>query len=158
MVPQALLGDRRQANGWVAHLVGVGLGLLFVLALAGHARLEARLGALRGEYFVTWPIFVSIGLLFLLGIVVAIAVRFAATLPALPTTVALVLLYGAAKSLPTPLSGLVPMLGPWQPRLFGVVGADHAWPGSALALMAGAMAAAAVWGWWAYARKGEDSV
>lgn len=157
MVPQEPVSDRRLANGWVAHLVGVGLGLLFFLALAGHARLATSLAEIRGRGFVSWPILVEFGLLFLWGIVVVVVIWFAARLPALPTTVALVLLYGAGASLPTPFAGRLPMLGPWQPRLFSVVGGDYRWPGSAMTVMAGAIAAAAVRGWWAYARKSGDS-
>lgn len=134
--------------------MGVGLGVLVVAALVGHARLVFTLEGIRAREFVSWPLSVELGLLFLWGVVVVLAVTFAPRVPAFPTVVALVLVYGIFASVPPPTFGgqLLPVLGPWQPVVAIGVGVQsgYTWPGSALVLMAGAMTAAAMWGWWSY--------
>lgn len=147
----------RPPHGWHRHVVGVGLGLLVVAALIGHARLTHELQTIGSREFVLWPHGVAMGLVFLWGIVLVIATRAAPRLPALPTVVALVLLYGAAGSIPVLSRALrLPpsFLGPWQPRMASVVGGEssYQWQGDMLMLTAGMMTAAAVWGWWRYVR------
>lgn len=151
----AQAADERSSGGWTRHVVGVGLGVLVVAALVGHARLVFRLQGIGAREFVSWPLSAELGLLLLWGVVVALVVKFSPRVPALPTVVAIVLLYGIFASVPPPTfeGQLLPVLGPWQPVVAVGVGGHggYTWPGSALVLMAGAMTAAAVWGWWSYA-------
>ena len=144
----------RTRGRWRRHVVGVGLGVLVVAALIGHARVVHELQTIAGREFVLWPHRMVFGLLFLWGIILVVVARFAPRIPALPTIVALVLLYGGFASLPI-LSRPLPLLGAWQPRMFTVVGAEAAyeWQGEVLILMGGAMAASAVWGWWRLAQE-----
>lgn len=101
----------RVLDGWRRHVVGVGLGILVVAVLIGHARLAHELATIGAREFVLWPQRVAVGLVFLLGVVLVLVIRIAPRLPAPPTIVALVLLYGAAGSLPI-LPWPLPLLGP----------------------------------------------
>lgn len=145
--------ERFRSKGWRPHAIGVGLGVLVVIALIGHARLVHELQTVSSREFVIWPQRVVWMLGFLWGVVLLVVARFAPRLPAMPTVVALVLLYGAFASLPL-LSRPLPLIGPWQPRMGTVLGAEttYQWQGSVLILMAGAMTTAAIWGWWRHAR------
>jgi hypothetical protein len=131
------------------HVIGVALGLGFIALLVGHAHLAFRLETIRARDFVTWPVFLLLGLTSLVGVAAVIVVRVAARLPTLPTTVALVLLYGAVASLPIPGFRPLPLLGSWQPR-YSQLAPDtgYVWDPSVMALMTGVMTAAAAWGWW----------
>lgn len=152
MSTEAQSEQERLAGGLRNHVVGVALGVLVIAAFIGHARWVYELQTISSREFVFWPLRVVWGLLFLWGIILVVVVRFAPRLPALPTTVALVLLYGALASLPV-LPRPLPVLGPWQPQTATLVGADssYEWQGDVLILLAGAMTAAAMWGWWRYA-------
>ena len=112
-----------------------------------------ELATIGARDFVLWPQRVAVGLVFILGIVLVLVVRIAPRLPATPTVVALVLLYGAAASLPI-LPAPLPLLGSWQPRMTAVFqdDASYQWQGSMLMLMAGVMTTAACWGWWRHVR------
>lgn len=126
---------------------------MVVAALIGHARLAHELQTIGSREFVLWPQRLSVGLVFLWGIVLVMVARVAPRLPALPTIVALVLLYGAAGSLPI-LPRPLPLLGPWRPRMTVVFGAEssYLWQGGMLILISGVMTGAAVRGWWCHVR------
>lgn len=114
------------------------LGVLVVVALIVHARLVHELQTVSSREFMIWPQRV-VGILgFLWGVVLLVVARFAPRLSAMPTVVPMVLLYGAFASLPL-LSRPLPLIGPWQPRMSTVFGAESndQWQGGVLILMAG---------------------
>lgn len=153
MTVGAHAADEQPSRGWRRHVVGMVLGILVVAALIGHARLAHELQLTSAREFVIWPQRLLFALVFLWGVVLVVVACLAARFPTLPTIVAVVLIYGAFASLPIS-ARLLPVLGPWQPRMATILGADgnYLWHGYALLVMAGAMTAAAARGWWSLAR------
>ena len=146
----------RARRSRVDHLLGGLLGVGVILLLWGHAHLASgmRTGIVSLQLG-PWAIWALLGLHVAFGILVVVIVLVAPRLPMLPTVAAAVLVYGA---LADPLSrlGLLPTLGPWQPRVTNFAGQEVTWDTSLVALMLGAMTAAAVWGWfqpWFAARR-----
>ena len=82
------------------------------------------------------------------GAIVALVVLAARRWPALPSTIVAVLIYAAfADPFSPPVTWNLPDLGPWLPRLTGVVGADISWDGGEVLLVLGVMLVTTVWAW-----------
>lgn len=149
----AIHGRGDQRSGWVPHLLGVALGILVTLSMWGLAHLGETLmeQAFRAN---VWASRAHYALLIVAGMVLAVVTMVAPRLPALPTTLSVVFVYGiAASPFLSPIGHRIPDIGPWMPTPIGVVGsARTTWDGTLVAVFAGAMTFAAIWGWWGYRR------
>lgn len=143
--------DTRAGRDVRRHLLGGALGVGLVLTLWGLTIVSDRLRAMVAQFIgVPGTLWLYTLLPAVFGVLVALSVLAARRLPMLPTVPAVALLYGVLQDGFGPLAsaGLrLPALGPWQPRLSGVVGASPPWNSGVVALLAGVFVVAAVHGW-----------